>query len=351
MPLFEFKEKKDNFEFRNSDASVLGVSKEVVVAKNCILDLKTGLAYSLNENSVIWDASEEYLAWFNGRDAEWISSDPRWKSKILKNYLIAERMEACEKYVKGNIDNIEDIEKLDYIEGNSINFLHPFDFYVYGHFFDTFHKSLILEKNNIPYDNLICRSFHTIKDHSEHIQAMGLDSDKIRIMPNSGMVKVENLIYPVPQSAPSQFTDYTLNGLASKYRKFYNVKPLKIKYKLFLTRRKGSVKRFILNADALESELIKKGIVILDGTENLSEIVNYFSNASHICGPHGSLFMSSMFTDSACKFKEFSPKDRVNMAFCFQYQNIRSYSFDLVDTDTDFNFNLDLQAIKNFYEV
>ena len=64
--------------------------------------------------------------------------------------------------------------------------------------------------------------------------------------------------------------------------------------KLFLTRRPG-ISRFLKNHEPLHAQLEDARIKIIDGSEPLGDIVHLFSNASHVAGYHGAIFVNTLF--------------------------------------------------------
>jgi capsular polysaccharide biosynthesis protein len=119
--------------------------------------------------------------------------------------------------------------------------------------------------------------------------------------------------------------------------------------KLFLTRRKGEVLRCIKNAEDLESKLLSNGILVLDGSEPIEDVIDLFSRASHISGYHGSLFANTIYSPSDCKVYEFCSNKRVDYSFMIKFKFINDYIVDLIDADEQHDVALNIDELMSFY--
>ena len=90
-------------------------------------------------------------------------------------------------------------------------------------------------------------------------------------------------------------------------------------------------------------------MIVIYGNESLDLIFNYFNNATHISGYHGSLFANTMFCNENSKIVEFCSNKRVDYSFMRKYKKTDSYNVILLDTDDYNNVLLDVKYLKEFF--
>ena len=138
--------------------------------------------------------------------------------------------------------------------------------------------------------------------------------------------------------------------MRNKYQKYFGVEdnPVADK-KIFLTRRAGEFRRFLLNDAEVEETLKNEGILYFDGKQTFKEIVDAFAHASHISGVHGAQFVNNIYANEGTKYLEFCPQSRPTAIFKDQYKLCQSYEFVLHDSDVEHNISLDVNRLLEFY--
>lgn len=118
------------------------------------------------------------------------------------------------KYFQEIIDNIDVKNKL-IIDSNvdCIYLVHPFEWYAYGHLFDTLQRLYNLKERKFQGPYLICSDYSRVNDFGSHIEKLGYRKDFI--IPFHGFfdaIHVKRLIYSESPANVTQFTDFTKNG-------------------------------------------------------------------------------------------------------------------------------------------
>jgi hypothetical protein len=330
--------------FRDSDLNFIDSKEDVIKFSNAIVDPSTGIIFDLNKNEIIWEAANEYLLWFSGYEQLWMSSDPLFKNRISRISLIHDRMLKLDSLIRNKIAQ----NKVRKITGTVLHLLHPFGFYVYGHFFDTMQKMYAVDKFNLTFDSAILSNPSKIIDIETHLKSLGLEN-KAHFLNNSNeLIHLDWGIYLRPISQPPIYTRDSFEFLSKKYSSTLKEKSEKT-YKLFFNRQKGVVPRFVLNGEYLENFLSTNGIEIINGNEPLMRLIDMIGNATHIAGPHGSLFINGIFSNAQTKFLEFCPSNRINKAFEYQFKDCRNYKFMEVNADSESNIEISPEVIMEFY--
>ena len=327
--------------FRDTWLNIFDSPKSHFYISDCIVDFETGLIYK--DGQIFWEAANENMVWFGG----WISGDARWLNRITRQDVISDRMKKQTFYFEEKIRATPYIPEIT--EGTTLHLLHPFNRYVFGHIFDTLQKMYVVEKESLGFHSVLIPGTHEIIDFELHLDALGLTNKNI-VKGNRDLVRVNNLLFINPVAHPTSFIPDSYLYIRNKYQTYFgiNENPVADK-KIFLTRRLGNFKRYLLNDAELEASLKKEGIIYFDGTQTFSEIVNAFAHASHVAGVHGSLFTNNIYGNENTKYLEYCPREREIHTFHHQYKLCSGYKHTLVDCDKDFNVELDLNEIFNFY--
>jgi capsular polysaccharide biosynthesis protein len=276
-------------------------------------------------------------------------ADPRWANRITRLDVISERMRKQVLYFEEKIKKTQEIPVIN--DGTTLHLLHPFGRYVFGHIFDTMQKLYVTEKEHLDFQSVLIPNTHEIIDFDLHLGALGITDKKI-VKSDHGLVRVNYLLFINPVGHPTSFIPESYLFIRNKYQKFFGVEenPAAEK-KIFLTRRAGDFKRYLLNDAEVEVTLKKEGILYFDGKQTFKEIVEAFAHASHVAGVHGSLFTNNIYGNAKTKYLEYCPIARENHTFHHQYKLCSDYQHLLVDCDKDFNISLDLGKILNFYKL
>ncbi len=188
-------------------------------------------------------------------------------------------------------------------------------------------------------------------------EEMNLFSVKNRIYHpnNETLFKVKKLIYPhwLFGEAPCAFSNESLIYCRDKYKSYF-VDSGEKEYKLFLTR--TNVCRDILNPNLVHNFFTDMGFIIINGVENLSDIINYFYNAEIIVGIHGGCFSNMIFCNKnkLKKVVEIFPSNMYNGCFVGWNQHLQvDYKTLTIESDKRNNifFNINnLNEVKDKYE-
>lgn len=330
--------------YRDTWLNLIDVKDDYLIIDDCIVDYETGLV--LKDGEIVWEASNELLVWHKN----WITSDPRWGDRVTRFELILERMKEINYNIKQKLNNLSN-EPVQIDSNLTLHLLHPFNRYVYGHFYDTMQKLSIACKMDAIIDSVLLSRTHEISDIQTHLNVL-LNNGVVRSADDTlGFVKVKKLLYINPPAHPTNFTKESYTFIRQKYFNFFNIdENIDPSKKLFLTRREGQSKRYIKNSNYIENNLKSQGVVVLDGTESLKEIVSAFSSASHIAGIHGALFMNNIFCNKQSIFREYCPISRNTRTFYDQYKLCKNYDHILIDCDENYNVDLSLSDLKQFYD-
>jgi len=328
--------------FRDTWLNIFDSPKSHFYISDSIVDFETGLIYK--DGRIFWEAANENMVWYDG----WISGNPRWADRITRQDVISERMKKLTSYFEEKIKNTAVIPEIS--GGTTLHLLHPFNRYVFGHIFDTLQKLYIAERDHLDFQSILIPNTHEIIDFDLHLGALGLTDKKI-IKSDHGLVRVSYLLFISPVGHPTSFTPESYLFIRNKYQKYFGVEenPVADK-KIFLTRRAGDFKRYLLNDAELEEALKKEGVLYFDGKQTFKEIVEAFAHASHVAGVHGSLFTNNIYGNEKTKYLEFCPSARENHTFHHQYKLCESYDHTLVNGDAEHNISLDLNQLFSFYK-
>lgn len=329
--------------FRNTWLNIFDSPQSHYYISDCIVDFETGLIYK--DGQIFWEAANENMVWYGG----WISGDPRWSNRISRQDVISDRMKKQTAYLEEKIRKAEAIPEIS--EGPTLHLLHPFNRYVFGHIFDTLQKLYIAEKENLNFQSILIPDTHEIIDFNLHLSALNLTDKKI-IESDRGLVRVKYLLFILPVGHPTSFIPESYLFIRNKYQKFFGVEENPdANQKIFLTRRAGDFRRYLINDSQIESKLKAEGILYFDGKQTFKEIVEAFAHASHVAGVHGSLFTNNIYGNEKTKYLEYCPRARENHTFHHQYKLCDSYEHKVVDGDREHNIALDLQQLLNFYKT
>jgi capsular polysaccharide biosynthesis protein len=327
--------------FRNTWLNIFDSPQTHYYISDCIVDYETGLIYK--DGQIFWEAANENMVWYDG----WISGDPRWLNRITRQDVISDRMKKLTAYIEEKINKAEAIPQVS--EGPTLHLLHPFNRYVFGHIFDTLQKLYVVEKENLNFQSILIPNTHEIIDFELHLAALNLNHKQI-FTSDRGLVRVSQLLFILPVGHPTSFVPDSYLFIRNKYQKFFGVEANPVaEKKIFLTRRSGDFKRYLINDKEIEEKLKAIGVLYFDGKQTFKEIVESFAHASHVCGVHGSLFTNNIYGNDKTKYLEYCPIARENHTFHHQYKLCASYQHLLVEGDKDNNISLKIEDLIEFF--
>lgn len=260
-----------------------------------------------------------------------------------------EYREYKQKYKSDKSIKINDLNNLKRIDTNVFYLNYIYDFYNFGEFWDCMIRLLYtkdisnytlfhLEKNrvyNINYyfdklslefpnknDNLIYKSNHT-KDENENT----IHFDNIHFTTLNGSCR-----------------GYFDNHISFKFNNVFNNSEITDKnYILYLKR--GSYGRELINEDVLIKELSNfPDVIIIDGRENIEDMIHYWTNSILVIGAHGSLLKNMIYCKKNPLFIELSPLSRHT---CFHHNGTcNNFLYFYITLPNDKNENVILENDK-----
>lgn len=335
-------------DFRRSTLNIFNNKNEYDILSDCLV-MNHGLVYK--DGGIVADFVIEQLIWLSlnletGHQgvSKYIRRDPRFKTFARWN-VIMERLDGFNQIFNDRLNSC----RIENVPGVTLQLMHPFHNYEYGHFFDTFQK-IVRVKKDLNIQNILISNPKKITDFEEHMRCLELDGfNLLKIGGAEKIYRCEKLLYIYPVASITTFTPSSLNKIRDLYFSTLGIQTEgKPRLKLFLTR-KSPLKRHLINHDELSEVMLDNGVEVLDGSEPLSVIVDKFSRASHIAAVHGSILCNIIFCDENTKFIEFCPASRVDTTFFLKLKLSQDYTHRLVETDESFNMRLDQSDLINFY--
>ncbi len=301
------------------------------------------------DDEVLLITAQEHIIWLNreGKSAM-IHGDRRFHNHLRPN-VIQERCNALSRTFSSRKEGDPQV-----LNGRTLYVMSPFDGYEFGHFFDTFQRLIYID-NPDSYDNVLISNPKRIGEFEKHLGAFGLDKCNV-IQPKKGEpLLCKYLTYIFPVGAICQYTPETFHYLRRTYFSYFQISPSRTSkesdpIRVFLTRT-APAKRCVLNSDKLYPELVKRNVVIIDGSESFEYIVRTIASASHIAGIHGALMVHNLFAPEDAKILELCPSNRVVELFQMQYRPNKEYIFKRIDANEKFDVNVSLDELLSFYEL
>lgn len=300
-------------------------------------------------NDVLLITAQEHIVWLNseGKSA-FIHGDSRFHNHLRPN-VILERSSSLSRTFSSRKEGYPKP-----LPGRTLYIMSPFDGYEFGHFFDTFQRLIYID-NPGSYDNVLISNPKRIGDFECHLKSFGLDKCNV-VQPKKGEpLLCEHLTYIFPVGAICQYTPETFHYLRRTYFNYFQISPSRSSkdsdhIRVFLTRT-APQKRCVLNSEQLYPELVKRNVVIIDGSESFEYIVRTIASATYIAGVHGALLVHNLFASEDAKILELCPSNRVVTLFEIQYRPNKEYTFERIEGNEKFDVNVSLDRLLSFYEL
>jgi hypothetical protein len=332
-----FNSGRNFFKLRNKYSIV---KNAYVIGQNALItDVDKNLVENLLHESYYWTPN-----CFDGPHKDAYNDEAKMEEALLqrRSYI---NFAKDESFLKAG----DQLEILKY----AVFLLHPFGWYAFGHLNDSLLRLKSLEPLSLIKDiPILVSDYARVVDFEVHLTVLlGFKPTLIRVSKEQ-ILKIENLVVPINSSEYTSFikTDYI--WFREKYLEHFSIRDRNLKpYRLYLSRNhvaEGS--RSVINEAEVEGLLKSNGFIILNGTETLEKIVEYFYYAELVIGYHGSLFANLIFSRHDCRVLEFCAKNREDRSFQNKYKLATKYIYKLVDADDKFNATLDLKVIKFFLE-
>jgi capsular polysaccharide biosynthesis protein len=328
-------------DFLSSHWNFTGVDKLYYEFENIYVETKTGFVFN-EKAEPIFKLYYESLFWGPAIPAINFQFPALLHEALCKKYV---KVDKHSEELKELLVEKKEITSLD----EAIYLLHPFGWYAYGHLHDSLLR-LFSMPEKMSSAKLLCCDYRRVVKFDQHIEALGYRSEQIidqRDLPR--FIKVKKLHYPVNPGVPTNYTPDSYTWMRKQYLQYFtkdeNLEPIK---GIYLSR--NSVKsgaRGVLNEADVIKMLQLAGFTILDGTQNLGEVVSLFLRAEKIIGPHGSLFVNTIFSNENAKIYEFCPKNRPDHSFKNKFKACKHYEHFLVDADEKHNININLNQLED----
>ncbi|MGK0364725.1 MAG: hypothetical protein ACI85O_001783 [Saprospiraceae bacterium] len=225
--------------------------------------------------------------------------------------------------------------------------------YPYGHLHDSLLRLYPWRNHSFKNPKVLVSKYNRVVDFPLHLQAFGYSEDTIfRTAPKYRLIKAKKLFFGVNEtkfwttSSEHQY-EWMLQGyLALLDDETRNLPAIE---GLYLSRNHVG-RRGVTNNEEVERYLKDQGFLTLTGNEGLLEIISLFYRAKAIVGPHGSIFVNTIFCKEDTKIIEFCPDNRRDFSFKGKSKKSQNYNHILVAADENFNIEIDLIQLERLLE-
>ncbi|CAB9495510.1 glycosyltransferase 61 family protein [Alteromonas macleodii] len=326
--------------FIESNRNFTNVKYHKYVLSDVYIDLKSGLILDNNKHP-IWELAYEVLYWGPPIKGKYFDN-PKELDNIVETRKQA-HLERLSQYTD------EDYDKAYTFNANEqvIYLIHPFGWYPYGHLHDSLQR--LYQWKDVSFSNpkLLCSDFKRVVEFDKHINACGYAfSTVFSASKLTKLVRVSNLFVGINPAMYTTLTAESYDWLMSGYRSVFGESNNSIPG-IYLSRngiKKGA--RGVINDNEVQEYLKGKGFVIIDGTEPLEKIYQYFSNANCVVAPHGSLLVNTIFCKRESKIIEFCPNNRPDFSFKNKHKDAFNYKHILLEGDESYNIKIPLEMLE-----
>lgn len=318
------------------------------VSVNLLLDPKTGLMFDGSTKQPSHISKTPTINSNKGYVRSWIRSVPGYSTNEIKQKELDERQALLSTYIYDvSHKNIEYLSsKYTYVN------LCTGGKYAYGHLLDLFLKIMNISPNLKNVCFLISDEIG-ITDVQSIIKTLSQHENSIVKL----ISPAEKTVFFVPEVIEFKQTNGMCNfANIEEYNMFVTrilkktTAPINSSNKVFLTRGLP-LKRHIANFSDIKPILEDMGVHILYGNESFFERAWIVSQATHVCGYHGALFLDTSFCNKDAKILEYCPKLRPAKCFLRMYKEAKNYCMKFIDSDNNLNCSLNVDEILHFYKT
>lgn len=331
--------------FLESPLNLTSIGSYQNIYEDVYIDTKTSVVLD-NDLNPIYETLYEAIYWWKGtlKGELWSNQELR-KQEVSRRY--SEIMNVASEITK------HDVEAALIIDSNheTLYAMSSHGWYPYGHLHDSLLRLYSWKDCNFKDPKILCSNYKRVVDFELHIQAFGYGADSIIEASNDKrLIKVSKLYFGVNQAFFwTKITPPQYEWMIAGYK--HIVEKLEFGREqingLYLSRNHIG-KRGVVNDDEVKEFLIEKfGFKVLEGNETLPEIISLFSRAKFVVGPHGSIFVNTIFCGENCRIFEFCPSNRPDFSFKNKFKLAKSYNHILVDADREFNIEIDLNFLAD----
>lgn len=313
------------------------------------VDLVSSRGFVLDASGLIVNETvDEHIYWLpKAMHVRWMR-DRRFDSKIIEERIAFIQYHATE--LRNMAMKSKSVRVLD-SSYHYVDLTHPFGWYAFGHLHDSLQRLFNIRdwlQGKSDTVRFILSRYSRVNDFIEHMSALvgfKVKSEHMLELREFETLKCPRLVKPGMPSVYTNFRSDVADWMFDAYGGYFGVTEGP-RTRLYLSRNHVKPgKRGVLNEDELLPLLRNNGYEVLTGNENLSQIYEKFSKASHIIGPHGSLFANSIFAPEDCEIIEFCPHNRVDGSFLRKNKKAKNYKQILVDADENFNISIRAYAL------
>ena len=313
------------------------------IFEDVYIDTKTASVLDSNLNP-IYETMYEIIYWWKGtlHGENLVNEELRAKAVVARFSAVKEEINTI---TQDDIDNAKVIDS----SKQAIYAIHAHGWYPYGHLHDSLLRMYPWRDEKFSDPVVLCSKYNRIVDFPLHLKAFGYDESAIfRTGPQYRLIKVAKLYYGVNEAR--FWTTSTQEQYAWMLKRYLGLlddetRDLPSIEGLYLSRNHVG-RRGVTNNDEVESYLKYKGFLTLTGDEGLLEIISLFYRAKVIVGPHGSIFVNTIFCKEDTKIIEFCPDNRRDFSFKGKTKLAQNYNHILVDADENFNIEIDLAELE-----
>ncbi|GAB5380441.1 MAG: hypothetical protein Alis3KO_25810 [Aliiglaciecola sp.] len=317
------------------------------IYEDVYIDTKNSVVLDSDLNP-IYETMYEIIFWWKGTLHGQTLVDPD-----LRKIEVKRRYEEILAEVKTITE--EDVENAKVIDDSAeaIYAMSAHGWYPYGHLHDSLLRLFPWRNVEFKKPVVLVSKYNRVVDFPIHLKAFGYDEDSIfRTAPKYRLIKAKKLYFGVNQakfwttSTQEQY-DWMIAGYMSLFEK--DPRELPEIEGLYLSRNHVG-RRGVINNDEVANLLEKRGFKFLTGEESLLEMIELFARAKMIVGPHGSIFVNTIFCRDTCTIVEFCPNNRRDFSFKNKTKNALNYHHILLDADTEFNIQIDTNKLNKLLD-
>jgi hypothetical protein len=259
------------------------------IYKNCI-----------SKNIMLEDVYYIHKCWFDK------DKNPLFIKEINQDFEYKDYIRSCEKQITDITemcvyqDIKEEVMYLDYRYG----------FYNFGEFWDVIKRLLVTKKKNLPLFHLTHNRINNINYYFNKLNfqfpTMYQKTERSFKLYHFNKINITTIGSGGCRGYIDKYFGYNFNKL------FNPSDVIDKSYNIYLAR--GPYGRGIINENKIVDILINKyNFVVLNGSENLENIIHYFTNAKIILGAHGSLMKNMIWSKKNPILVELCPPKRANL--------------------------------------
>lgn len=312
------------------------------------IDTKTSAVLDSNLKP-IYETLYEIIFWWKGTLHGQTLVDPELrKIEVKRRYeeILAETATITQDDVAGAKVLPDDVEA---IYGMSAHGWYP-----YGHLHDSLLRLFPWRDHSFSNPRVLCSKFNRVVDFPLHLKACGYNEETIfRTAPKYRLIKASKLFFGVNEAKFwTTMTQEQYDWLIQGYFSLFDTDPRAQEpiEGLYLSRNHVG-RRGVTNNDEVQAYLTnERGFKCLTGEEGLLDIISLFARAKNIVGPHGSIFVNTIFCRENAKIIEFCPDNRVDKSFFNKMKLAKNYYHILKAADADFNIKIEIDELRRLLD-